>query len=60
VGNLHRRILPALGLAVGELFDFDELAERCAADGRWTFLLAAVPLNLPGGVGSPANAVAIR
>ena len=60
VGNLHRRLLPTLGLAIGELLDFDALAERCAEDGRWTFLLAAVPLNVPGGVGSPANAVAIR
>ena len=60
VGNLHRRLLPTLGLAIGELFDFDALADRCAEDGRWTFLLAAVPLNVPGAVGSPANAVAIR
>jgi hypothetical protein len=42
VGNLHRRLLPTLGLAIGELFDFDALADRCAEDGRWTFLLAAV------------------
>ena len=60
VGSLHRRVQPALGLVVGELFDFDLLASRCAADERWTFLFVAVPLNLPGGVGSPANAVAIR
>lgn len=60
VGSLHRRLQPALGLVVGELFDFDALASRCAADKRWTFLFAAVPLNLPGGVGSPANAVAVR
>lgn len=60
VGSLHRRLLPTLGLAIGELFDFDALARRCAEDGRWTFLLAAVPMNVVGGVGSPANAVAIR
>jgi kynurenine formamidase len=60
VGSLHRRLVPALGLVVGELFDFDDLASRCAAEGRWTFLVAAVPLNVPGGVGSPANAVVIR
>ena len=60
VGSLHRRLQPALGLAVGELFDLELLASRCAADQRWTFLFVAVPLNLPGGVGSPANAVAVR
>jgi kynurenine formamidase len=60
VGSLHRRIVPLLGMVLGELFDFERLAEACAADRRYDFLFVAVPLNLPGGVGSPANAVAIR
>ena len=60
VGSLHRRLLPLLGMTVGELFDLEELALRCAADERWTFLLVSVPLHVTGGVGSPANAVAIR
>ena len=60
VGSLHRRLIPALGVVLGELFDFDRLAARCAQDGRWSFLFLSVPLNLPGGVGSPANAIAIR
>jgi len=60
VGSLHRRVVPLLGLAVGELFDFEILAAECAAESRWDFLFVSVPLNLAGGVGSPANAVAIR
>jgi kynurenine formamidase len=60
VGSLHRRLIPLLGFAVAELLDFEALCEMCAQDGRWDFLFVAVPLNLPGGVGSPANAVAIR
>ncbi len=60
VGSLHRRLLPTLGLALGEMFDLDGLARACRADGRWTFFFVAVPLNLPGGIGSPGNAVAIR
>lgn len=60
VGSLHRRLLPLLGFALGELFDFEELAHTSASDGRWNFAFVSVPLNLPGGVGSPANAVAIR
>lgn len=59
-GSLHRRLIPTLGLVVGELLDFDRLAERCFEDGRWTFLFTAVPLNTRGGIGSPANALAIR
>ena len=60
VGSLHRRLIPTLGLVVGELLDFDRLAERCAEDRRWTFVFTAVPLNTRGGIGSPANAIAIR
>jgi kynurenine formamidase len=60
VGSLHRRLIPLLGFVVGELLDLDRLASRCAADSRWDFMFVAMPLNLPGGVGSPANAMAIR
>lgn len=59
IGSLHRRILPLLGMAMGELFVLDDLAARCASEGRWEFFFAAVPLNLPGGVGSPANAIVV-
>jgi hypothetical protein len=60
VGSLHRRLLPTLGLALGEMFDFETLAERCRADGRWTFFFVAAPIKVPGALGSPGNAVAIR
>ncbi|MPY92489.1 MAG: cyclase family protein [Acidimicrobiia bacterium] len=59
VGSLHRRVLPLLGLALGEMFDFEALADRCRASGRWAFFFVAAPLKVPGGVGSPGNAVAI-
>jgi hypothetical protein len=59
VGSLHRRLLPTLGTALGEMFALDELAAACREDGRWTFLFVAVPLHLPEGIGSPGNAVAI-
>ncbi|MTD53182.1 cyclase family protein [Amycolatopsis pithecellobii] len=58
-GSLHRRLLPLLGLPIGELFTFDRLAQACRELGRFAFLFVSVPLNLPGGVGSPANAVAV-
>jgi kynurenine formamidase len=38
----------------------DALAADCAEDGRYTFLLVSVPLNVRGGVGSPCQAVAIK
>jgi kynurenine formamidase len=60
VGSLHRRVLPLLGIVLGELFDFEALAGACREDGRWDFLLVSVPLHVRGGVGSPANAIAVR
>jgi hypothetical protein len=60
VGSLHRRLLPTLGTAFGEMFALDELAAACRADGRWTCFFVATPLYLPDGIGSPGNAMAIR
>ncbi|HTU75815.1 MAG TPA: cyclase family protein [Trebonia sp.] len=60
LGSLHQRLIPSLGFAIGELFDLRALAAACHADGRYDFLFASVPLNVTGGVGSPANAVAVR
>jgi hypothetical protein len=59
VGFLHGRLIAGLGMAIGELFDFGALAAACARAGRSEFLFVSVPLNLTGGVGSPANAVAV-
>jgi hypothetical protein len=59
-GMLHRPLIALLGMAVGELWKLDELAEDCAADGVYDFFLTCKPLNLIGGVGSPPNAMAIK
>lgn len=59
-GLMHRVLIPLLGLVLGELWALDDLAARCAEDGRWDCLFVASPLNLTGGAGSPLNAVAIR
>lgn len=58
-GMLHRILIPLLGLSIGELWDLDELANACWELGRFSFLVTAEPLNMPGGVGSPANALAV-
>jgi hypothetical protein len=57
---MHRVLIPLLGMALGELWALDELADRGAVDGRWDCMVVAKPLNLTGGAGSPLNAVAIR
>jgi kynurenine formamidase len=60
VGSLHRRLLPMLGFAIGELWNLESLADASQDDGRYCCLVASAPLNLVGGTGSPANAVAVR
>lgn len=57
---LHPRLIVDLGFTIGELFELDELAAACAADGRYEFMLVAQPLNMPAAVGSPLNPIAIR
>jgi kynurenine formamidase len=57
---LHFRIIGLLGMAVGEMFLLDPLAEDCAEDHRYTGLFTAAPMNKLGGVGSTANALAIK
>lgn len=59
-GLMHRAMIPLLGMAIGELWSLDALAEDCARDGRYECLVVAKPLNLIGGVGSPANATAVK
>jgi kynurenine formamidase len=59
-GLMHRQLIALLGMVIGELWRLHDLAEACAADGRYEFLLTAKPLNLVGGVGSPPNALAIK
>lgn len=60
VGFQHRRLIALQGMPLGELWDLDELADECAGDGVYEFMLVSAPLYIPGGVGSPANAYAIR
>jgi len=60
VGFQHRRLIALQGMPIGEVWDLDELAQDCAQDGHYEFMLVSAPLNLPGGVGSPPNAYAIK
>lgn len=60
VPSAHVLMLRNLGMPFGEQLLFGELSAACAADHRYDFLFVAMPLWIPGGTGSPANAIAIR
>ena len=57
---LHQVAIPNIGLLIGEMWDLDVLAEDCAGDGVYEFLLAAGPLKVTGAVGAPLNPLAVR
>jgi len=57
---LREIALPGLGLPLGAKFDLEELAEDCAADGVYEFLLVAAPLPVSGGDHAPVNPIAIK
>jgi hypothetical protein len=59
-GFLHFQLITFFGMTLGELWWLDDLAQDCARDGRWDFMLVSVPLHVPGGVGSPPNAIAVK
>lgn len=59
-GLLHYRALPLPGLPLGELFVLAPLAQDCAADRRYDFMVVSTPLHVEGGIASPPNAVEIE
>jgi hypothetical protein len=60
----HTVLLPMLGLPLGELWTLEALATDCdpasGGDGRYECFFTSAPLNLPNGVASPPNALAIK
>jgi hypothetical protein len=38
----------------------DDLAADCASDGVYEMFVVSATINLPGGIGSPANVTALK
>lgn len=57
---VHLLHLVEMGMTQGQNWYLDELAEACASDNRYGFLLDATPLPFTNGLGSPVNPVALR
>ncbi|WP_344889448.1 cyclase family protein [Actinomadura meridiana] len=60
IAPLHAILLVHAGIYIGEIWDLEALADDCADDGTYSFLLAAQPLTITGAVGSPINPLAIK
>ena len=57
---VHLLHLVEMGMTQGQNWFLDELADACAADGRYEFLLDASPLPFTNALGSPVAPVALR
>jgi len=60
IAPLHVLLLVNAGVHIGEMWDLEDLATDCAADGRHTFFLSAPSLTITGAVGSPLNPIAVK
>ena len=59
-GFLHHVLIAQFGMALGELWWLADLAADCERDGVYEMFFTAAPLHVPGGIGSPANALAVK
>ncbi|MBL7493512.1 cyclase family protein [Frankia sp. AgB1.9] len=55
----HVVALVHMGLAIGEIFDFGQLARACREHGKYEFLFAAPALPITGASGSPVGGIAV-
>lgn len=59
-GFMHTVLIGEFGLALGELWSLGALAASCRRDRTYECLIVSAPIRLHGGVGSPANALALK
>lgn len=57
---VHCVLIRDLGMMLGEMFELDELAAECRADGVFEFFFSGAPLRVTGGVGSPVSPIAVK
>jgi kynurenine formamidase len=57
---VHMIHIVEMGLVQGQNFDLEALAEDCADDGRYSFLLVAPPEPIVHAAGAPTTPVAIK
>lgn len=56
---IHPLQVVAMGMVVADSLNLEEVARVCEQEGRWEFMVVALPLRLPGSTGSPFNPIAL-
>ncbi|KAL2783610.1 hypothetical protein BJX66DRAFT_330521 [Aspergillus keveii] len=55
----HEALIAGWGCPIAEYLWLEDLSKQCNTSRRWSFFVSSSPLNVEGGVGSPANMMAI-
>jgi kynurenine formamidase len=56
---VHQCVIAGMGVHLIDNIEIAALAEACAEEGRWSFLLTVAPLRLIGGTGCVVNPIAV-
>jgi hypothetical protein len=56
---IHPLQVVAMGMAVSDSLNLEDIATACEEGGRWEFMVVAAPLRLPRGTGSQFSPIAI-
>ena len=56
---IHPLQITAMGMLASDSLQFEDLARACEEEGRFEFMVVGLPLQLPGGTGSPWNPIAV-
>ncbi len=56
---VHPLQITAMGMLASDSLNLEELAEACAEEQRWEFLVVLAPLFVPRATGSPFNPIAV-
>jgi kynurenine formamidase len=56
----HQVVIRDMGLTLGEMFNFEELAADCEQDGVWESFFCGPGLKVTGSVGSPITPMALK
>ncbi|MCW2540352.1 MAG: cyclase family protein [Frankiales bacterium] len=57
---VHCVLIRDLGMTLGEILDFEELADDCASDGVYEFFFSAPVIKFTKAVGSPINPLVFK
>jgi kynurenine formamidase len=57
---VHMVLLRDMGMTLGEILNFEELAADCASDGRYEFFFCGPPIKFQRALGSPINPLVFK